>query len=82
MFLAGIVLMCKNPDLLKKRLNAKGTEGEQSLVIDTKLYDIVRHPMYSGDDHLVPLYAAGAWLFDFLCYFSHISRYYFQEDLK
>ena len=33
MFLAGIVMMFKNPDLLKKRLNAKEKEGEQSLVI-------------------------------------------------
>ena len=33
MFLAGIVMMCKNPDLLSKRLNAKEKETEQSLVI-------------------------------------------------
>ena len=33
MFLAGIVLMCKNPNLLRKRLNAKEKEDEQSLVI-------------------------------------------------
>ena len=33
MFFAGIVMMFKNPDLLKKRLNAKEKEDEQSLVI-------------------------------------------------
>ena len=33
MFLAGIVMMCKNPELLRKRLNAKEKEDEQSLVI-------------------------------------------------
>ena len=33
MFLAGIVMMCKNPDLLKKRLNVKEKEDEQNLVI-------------------------------------------------
>ena len=33
MFIAGIVLMLKNPELLKKRLNAKETEKEQKLVI-------------------------------------------------
>ena len=33
MFLAGIVMMFKNPELLRKRLNAKESEGEQSLVI-------------------------------------------------
>lgn len=33
MFLAGIVLMLKNPVLLEKRLNMKETQSEQSLVI-------------------------------------------------
>ncbi|MBP3446014.1 MAG: isoprenylcysteine carboxylmethyltransferase family protein [Clostridia bacterium] len=33
MFFAGIVMMFKNPELLKKRLNAKEKEDEQSLVI-------------------------------------------------
>ena len=33
MFIAGIILMIKNPDLLKKRLDAKEKEGEQKKVI-------------------------------------------------
>lgn len=33
MFIAGIVLMIKNPDLLKKRLNARETEKDQKVVI-------------------------------------------------
>lgn len=33
MFFAGIVMMLKNPDLLKKRLNAKEKQAEQQLVI-------------------------------------------------
>ena len=33
MFLAGLVMMAKNPNLLKSRLNAKETEEEQSLVV-------------------------------------------------
>ena len=33
MFLAGIVMMFKNPDLLKSRLNAKEKQREQSLVV-------------------------------------------------
>lgn len=33
MFLAGLVMMWKNPELLKKRLNAKEKEKEQSLVV-------------------------------------------------
>ena len=33
MFFAGIIMMIKNPELLKKRLNAKEKESEQSLVV-------------------------------------------------
>ena len=33
MFFAGIVMMFKNPDLLKSRLNAKENQKEQSLVV-------------------------------------------------
>ena len=33
MFLAGLVMMAKNPNLLRSRLNAKETEREQNLVI-------------------------------------------------
>lgn len=33
MFFAGIVMMIKNPELLKKRLNAKEKQSEQQLVI-------------------------------------------------
>ena len=33
MFAAGIVMMIKNPELLRKRLSAKETQAEQSLVI-------------------------------------------------
>ncbi len=33
MFLAGFVMMGKNPELLRKRLNAKEKQGDQSLVI-------------------------------------------------
>lgn len=33
MFVAGIVMMLKNPDLLKKRLGAKETQKDQSMVV-------------------------------------------------
>ena len=33
MFIAGIILMVKNPELLKKRLNAKEKENEQKWVL-------------------------------------------------
>ena len=33
MFFAGVVMMCKNPELLKKRLKAKEEQKEQSLMV-------------------------------------------------
>ena len=33
MFVAGIVMMAKNPELLRKRLNAKEKEAEQKSVV-------------------------------------------------
>ena len=33
MFIAGLVMMARNPDLLRSRLNAKEKRGEQSLVV-------------------------------------------------
>ncbi len=33
MFLAGIVMMVKNPELLRKRLDAKEKQGDQSMVV-------------------------------------------------
>lgn len=33
MFIAGIIMMCKNPELLKKRLNLKEKEKEQKKVV-------------------------------------------------
>ena len=33
MFGAGLVMMAKNPDLLKKRLNAKEKREEQNMVV-------------------------------------------------
>ena len=33
MFVAGLVMMAKNPELLRKRLNAKEQEGEQKTVV-------------------------------------------------
>ena len=33
MFVAGIIMMAKNPDLLRKRLNAKEKEAEQKTVV-------------------------------------------------
>jgi len=40
MFVAGLVMLAKNPDLLRKRLNAKEQEAEQKTV------EIERAPFY------------------------------------
>lgn len=48
MFIAGIVMMIKNPELLKRRLNAKETEKEQKKVI-----------LFSGIMFLVGFIVAG-----------------------
>ena len=33
MFIAGVIMLCKNPELLKSRLNAKEKQKEQSVVV-------------------------------------------------
>jgi hypothetical protein len=33
MFVAGLIMLAKNPDLLRKRLNAKEQEAEQKIVV-------------------------------------------------
>ena len=48
MFIAGIILMLKNPEILKKRLNAKENENEQKQVV-----------VYSGLMFLVGFIIAG-----------------------
>ena len=43
MFLAGIFMMFKNPELLAKRLNAKEKQREQSLVVKLSGLIIIAH---------------------------------------
>ena len=70
MFLAGLVMMWKNPDLLKKRLNAKEKEKEQSLVVKLSGLMFLAGFILSGlgvrfDWYVLPTWAsiAGAVLF-------------------
>ena len=51
MFIAGIVMLIKNPYLLKKRLNAKEKIGEQKLVILLSLLMFVGGFIISGLDY-------------------------------
>ncbi len=51
MFLAGLVLMLRDPELLKKRLNARETQGEQALVIKLSGLMFVLGFVLAGLDH-------------------------------
>lgn len=51
MFIAGIVMLIKSPNLLKKRLNAKEKIGEQKLVILLSLLMFVGGFIISGLDY-------------------------------
>lgn len=62
MLLAGIVMHCKDPAFLEKRLDGKEKYSKQK-VVDTGLYGIVRHPMYMATVLLfwmIPL-VLGSW---------------------
>ena len=77
MFLAGIVMMVKNPELLKKRLNAKEKEKEQSLVVKLSGLMFLAGFILAGLDFRfgwlvlpdwVPYVAAGVFLFAYVLY--------------
>ena len=64
MFIAGMVMMFKNPDLLKKRLNAKEKEGEQRRVIMLSGLMFILGFVTAGLDfrfHWVPLPNRMSW---------------------
>ena len=77
MFFAGIIMMFRNPDLLKKRLNAKEKEAEQGLVIKLSGLMFVLGFVAAGLDFrfewiVLPKWvswaAAGIFLFSYLLY--------------
>jgi hypothetical protein len=71
MFIAGVVLMIKNPELLRKRLNSGEKETEQKhVIISGGLMFICIHII------AVSVYAAGAWFFVFIFCFSYIPCHY------
>jgi len=51
MFFAGIVMMIKNPELLKKRLSAKEKEGEQQLVVKLSALMFIAGFIVAGLDY-------------------------------
>lgn len=77
MFLAGLVMMTKNPELLKKRLDAKETQREQNIVIKLSglmflIGFIVAGLNYRFAWHILPLWvsiaAAVVFLIAYLLY--------------
>lgn len=77
MFAAGIVMMFKSPDLLRSRLKAKESEGEQQLVIKLSGLMFLLGFIIAGLDHRfgwvalpdwVAYIAAGAFLLAYLLY--------------
>ncbi|MBR5491389.1 MAG: isoprenylcysteine carboxylmethyltransferase family protein [Oscillospiraceae bacterium] len=51
MFVAGLVMMVKSPELLKKRLSAKEKEGEQQLVLKLSALMFIFGFVAAGLDH-------------------------------
>ena len=77
MFAAGIVMLRKNPDLLKSRLDAKEKRGEQSLVVKCSGLMFLAGFVTAGLDHRfgwcklpdwVSYAAAGVFLLSYLLY--------------
>ena len=77
MFVAGIVMMVRNPDLLRKRLQAKETQREQSLVVKLSGLMFITGFVLAGLDHrfgwlelpwLVNAVASGVFLTAYLLY--------------
>jgi len=77
MFLAGIVMMIKNPELLRKRLNAKEKQSEQSLVIRLSGLMFLAGFVLAGLDYrfgwlplpqIVSYIASGVFLLAYLLY--------------
>ena len=82
MFIAGIIMMIKNPDLLKKRLNAKEKQNEQKLVLVLCALMFVSAFVMAGLNHRfgwinMPLWvsyiALGLFLISYLLY-GEVSR--------
>ncbi len=62
MFIAGIVMMVKNPELLAKRLNAKEKLGEQSTVVKLSGLMFVTGFVVAGLGHRFGWYALPKWV--------------------
>lgn len=62
MFIAGIVILFKNPELLKKRLNAKEKEREQDLVVKLSGLMFIAGFIVAGLTHRFGWYTPGKGL--------------------
>ena len=91
MFVAGIVMMFKNPQLLSKRLNAKEQQSEQSLVIKLSGLMFVVGFVLAGLDFrfgwlslpkTVPYIAAAIFLIAYLLYAEVLRENISPERLR
>ena len=62
MFFAGVVMMVKNPELLKKRLNAKEKIGEQSIVVKLSGLMFISGFVVAGLGHRFDWYTLPEWV--------------------
>lgn len=62
MFFAGIVIMIKNPELLKKRLSAKEKEGEQQLVVKLSALMFIAGFIVAGLDYRFSWVSLPSWV--------------------
>ena len=61
MFIAGIVMMCKNPSLLKSRLDAKEKQKEQNLVVKLSGLMFLCGFVLAGLNHRFSWYTLPEW---------------------
>ena len=62
MFIAGVVMMIKNPQLLEKRLNAKEKEKEQSMVVKLSGLMFIAGFVVAGLDHRFGWFTLPLWV--------------------
>lgn len=62
MFIAGVVMMIKNPQLLEKRLNAKEKEKEQSVVVKLSGLMFIAGFVVAGLDHRFGWFTLPLWV--------------------
>jgi len=82
MFAAGLVMMVKNPELLKKRLNAKEKQGEQQLVVKLSGLMFIAGFVVAGLDFRFGWIALPDWVSWLFAVFFLLSYLLYAEVLR